>query len=34
MLINLCWMANPHKAATCQYPEGGRLMVVQLYYTS
>ena len=28
---NLNWEANLHQATTCRYPEGARLMGVQLY---
>ena len=31
LMTNLCWEANLRQATTCRYPEGARLMGVQLY---
>ena len=31
LMTNLCWETNPYQATTCRYPEGARLMGVQLY---
>jgi len=30
-MTNRCWEVNLRQATTCQYPEGARLMGVQLY---